>query len=393
MWRQYNREELYQQVWEKPMLRVAEQYGVSAVALGKACRKLSVPVPGRGHWAKLAHGQPGTAKPDLPKLDNVPVVYRSERSQLKQNAPTQNNPELAAIDQLLSSGALDPQDESAAKPHVLVRHTASQFRSRTRKDEHGILLPREAGALNVRVTEGTIDRALQIMNQVLSVLERQNLGVEISEHGDTVALIQGRCISFGIEEPIRKVITEKARVPNPSDRWDYDRVVTYEPSGMLALVIHSETWDARALRTRWSDAKIQTLEKLIPDFVAGLMRIAVSLRQKEEGRKRQELEQQKRAQQLARLQKDIEEEEKKVREFNGWIENWERAERMRRFISAYAEKSRSRPAEEQPRTREWIEWAGREADRLDPFVSEKPPSILDRKHELRYRSWSGIEVA
>ena len=40
---QYDREELYQKVWEKPLLRVAEQYGVSAVALGKVCGKLSVP--------------------------------------------------------------------------------------------------------------------------------------------------------------------------------------------------------------------------------------------------------------------------------------------------------------------------------------------------------------
>jgi len=31
---QYDREELYQQVWEKPMLKVAEEYGVSSVALG-----------------------------------------------------------------------------------------------------------------------------------------------------------------------------------------------------------------------------------------------------------------------------------------------------------------------------------------------------------------------
>jgi hypothetical protein len=33
MGQQYNREEMYQKVWEKPMLRVAEEYGVSSVAL------------------------------------------------------------------------------------------------------------------------------------------------------------------------------------------------------------------------------------------------------------------------------------------------------------------------------------------------------------------------
>ena len=385
MWQQYNREELYQKVWEKPMLRVAEQYGVSSVALGKVCRKLSVPVPGRGHWAKLAHGKPGTTKPDLPKLDKVPVVYRSEQTHLKQHVSNQNNPELAAIDGLLSSGALHPVIESSTKPHVLIRQTASLLRSRSRKDEHGILLPREGGALNIRVTEGTIDRSLQIMSQVVSVLEKQNLRVEISEQGHTDALIQGRRISFSIEEHIRKVVTQKPRVPNPTDRWDYDQTVTYEPSGMLVLLIHAERWETGALRTRWSDAKIQKVEQLIPDFVAGLLRIAVVLRQKEEQRKKKELEEEKRARELAQLRQDIEAEEKKIKEFEDWVESWERAERMRQFIAIYAEKTSSWPTEKQPKCRGWIEWATREADRIDPLVSEKPTSILDRKRELAHR--------
>jgi hypothetical protein len=92
-----------------------------------------------------------------------------------------------------------------------------------------------------------------------------------------------------------------------------------------------------------------------------------------------------RVQELAQLQKDIEEEEKKLKQFNDWRENWERAERMRRFIAMYAEKSQSWTAEKQPKHRERIEWATREADRLDPFVSGKPASVLDRKHELRWR--------
>jgi hypothetical protein len=382
---QYDREELYQKVWEKPLLRVAEQYGVSAVALGKVCGKLSVPVPGRGHWAKLAHGKAGVTKPVLPKLDQAPIVYRSARSQLKRNTPNQNNPELVVIDQLLSSGSLNPPRENAAQAHDLIRRTASHLRSRGRKNEHGILLQREPGGLNIQVTEGTLDRALQIMSQVLSVLEKQNFSVEISEQGDTTALIEGQRISFGIEEPIRKVVTQKPRVPNPTDRWDYDQVVTHGPSGMLALVIHSGTWDTRALRTRWGDAKVQRIESRIPDFIAGLIRTAVVLRQKEEERKRHELEQQKRAQELAQLRKEIGEEEKRVKEFNDWLQDWERAERMRQFIAVYTEKSRSWPAEKQPKYREWIEWATREADRLDPFVLERPASVVDRKHELGRR--------
>ena len=149
------------------------------------------------------------------------------------------------------------------------------------------------------------------MSQVLSVLERHNLSVEVSDEGRSIALIQGQSISFGIEEPIRKVVTQTPRVANPTDRWDYDEIVKNEPSGLLALVIHSEAWETRGLQTKWRDAKVQRIENLIPDFVAGLMRTAVVLRQKEEERKRRELEEQKRAQNLAQLRKDIEEEEQR----------------------------------------------------------------------------------
>ena len=383
---QYDREELYRKAWEQPLLKVAEEYGVSSVALGKTCRKLSVPVPGRGHWAKLAHGRAGVKKPPLLKLDKVPVIYRSPVVQKKAASSGQDDPEFAAINHLLSSGALNPPPiDSTARPHPLIRGTASRLRSHSRMDENGILLPREPGGLDVKVSGGTVDRALQVMAEVVAVLERQGFGVGISEQGRTAALINGEFVSFGIEEPIRRVLTQKPRVPNPTDRWDYDEVITHEPSGKLALIIHSGTWERYEQRTRWSDAKVQRVENRISDFVAALMRTAISLRRREEERKQHEAQQQKRAQERAQLQKDIEEEEKKLEQFNTWVDLWERAERLRRFISAYAERTRSRSAERQPEHDAWIEWATRQADRIDPFVVEKPTSVLDRKRELR--SW------
>lgn len=386
VWEKYDREELYQKVWEQPLLKVAEEYGVSAVALAKTCRKLSVPVPGRGHWAKLAYGKEGVNRPPLPKLDKVPVIFRSPVVQKKPTISQDNDPEFAQINQLFSSGALNPPDiDRTTGIHPLIRHTASLLRSRSRKDENGILLPREAGGLDLKVSEGTIDRALQVMHQILAALERQGYTVEVSEQGRTTALIGGERVSFGIEEPIRKVVTQKARVANPTDRWDYDEIVTHEPAGKLALIIHSGAWGKYEQRTRWGDAKVQRIESLIGDFVAGLMRTAVAVRRQEEERKQREAEEHKRARERAQLQKDIQEEEKKLEQFNKWIDEWERAERLRRFIAAYQEKSRSWATDKQPQYKAWIEWATRQADRIDPFISEKPASVLDRKHELR--SW------
>jgi hypothetical protein len=49
------------------------------------------------------------------------------------------------------------------------------------------------------------------------------------------------------------------------------------------------------------------------------------------------------------------------------------------------EKYQSWSAENQPRYNAWIKWATQQADRIDPFVFEKPASVLDRKGELS--SW------
>jgi hypothetical protein len=381
----YDREELYQKVWKQPLLKVAAEYGVSSVALGKTCRKLSVPVPGRGHWAKLAFGKEGVEKPPLPKLDKIPVILRSPVVPKETPMSDQNDPEFAAIEQLLSSGALNPPTVAdSARSHPLIRHTASLLRSRSRTDENGILLQREPGGLDVKVSDATIERSLGIMAQILAVLERHGCKVEISEQGRTAALINGELVGFGIEEPIRKVVTQKPRVPKPTDRWDYDEVVTHEPAGKLVLVIHSGTWGRHEQRSRWSDAKVQRIENRIGDFVAGLMRTAVMLRRQEEERKAREEQEKKRAQERTQLREEIQEEEKKLEQFNKWVEEWERAERLRRFIAAYEQKSRSWSADKQPEYQAWIEWATRQADRVDPFIAKKPPSVLDRKREL---SW------
>ena len=67
----YNREELYEKVWNAPMTTVANEYGISDVALGKTCKRLNVPVPGRGYWAKKAAGQPVRVRPSLPLMSGT----------------------------------------------------------------------------------------------------------------------------------------------------------------------------------------------------------------------------------------------------------------------------------------------------------------------------------
>jgi len=71
----WNRVELYNEVWNQPLVKLSGRYGVSDVRLGKVCRKLKIPHPGRGYWAKRLVGQI-VEQVRLPEFKDAPIVKR-----------------------------------------------------------------------------------------------------------------------------------------------------------------------------------------------------------------------------------------------------------------------------------------------------------------------------
>jgi hypothetical protein len=51
-----SREKLYEEVWADPMLKVAARYDVSSSFLARVCRRMNVPCPPRGYWARKSSG-------------------------------------------------------------------------------------------------------------------------------------------------------------------------------------------------------------------------------------------------------------------------------------------------------------------------------------------------
>lgn len=64
----YDRAALYKRVWSEPVQKAAKSLGISGVRLGKVCRKLQIPVPPRGYWARVRSGQT-MRMPSLSRLD------------------------------------------------------------------------------------------------------------------------------------------------------------------------------------------------------------------------------------------------------------------------------------------------------------------------------------
>lgn len=59
-----DRDKLFEEIWTEPMRKVSKRYEISDVGLAKACRRMQVPLPPRGYWARIAAGQK-IAKPAL----------------------------------------------------------------------------------------------------------------------------------------------------------------------------------------------------------------------------------------------------------------------------------------------------------------------------------------
>ena len=74
-----SREELFEKVWSKSGTKLSEELGVSDVAIAKRCKKLNVPRPPRGYWAKLEAGH-RLKRPELPPTPDQVFVHEAEKT-------------------------------------------------------------------------------------------------------------------------------------------------------------------------------------------------------------------------------------------------------------------------------------------------------------------------
>lgn len=79
--RHVTRQELYNLIWQRPMIRLAEEFGISGNGLAKICDRLDIPYPPRGHWAKKAAGKAITTLELPARKDGIPEsedIYPTE---------------------------------------------------------------------------------------------------------------------------------------------------------------------------------------------------------------------------------------------------------------------------------------------------------------------------
>src|SRR5690349_5634418 len=173
----FTRNELYEKIWNTPTIKLARDFGLSDVALGKICKKHSIPKPPLGYWAKLAHGKT-MVRPPLPNIGD----QRLERIEIRKRPLAPDGPKLQSSEQEKEAPIAVP--ERLTSPHPLVRSTIDALKNST-PDETRILRSRSGDCLNLRVSRQSVGRAMRLMDVLIKALEARGSTVSVAERDRT----------------------------------------------------------------------------------------------------------------------------------------------------------------------------------------------------------------
>lgn len=356
-----SRQQLYDEVWTTPAVTLAKRYRVSDVALGKICRKLNIPKPSSGYWAKVAHGKQDK-RPSLPPLPaGAPTVVTIRGAPSKGTA----QPYSETVQQQLLYEQTHPIHVPArlTQYHPFLRSLPAILKSAS-KDKYGALESRESHRLNVRVSSKSLSRALRLLSVLLTALEARGFAVSVkNEHGGGLQVqVIGQTLEFALEERFRQFPRDQKANQSPLDYQRYD----YEATGELSLRIKT-IW-GEDVRKVWRDTTRARLEGQLNDVMVGLVVLAEAQRDQllERDRRHREWEQE-RLRQEAEVRRR-QEEERRREALERESAQWAQANQIRAYVEAIktaGEQQGCSPTAENSLGR-WLNWATEHANRLDP---------------------------
>src|ERR1700737_3808082 len=191
------REKLHEAVWSEPMRTVAKRFGVSDVALAKRCRRMAIPLPGRGYWAKKAAGK--KVRPiSLPKAISGQTIESFEINLRRTVSVEPSSAELnvgPVWDQKRFEASPENQivvPTTLEKPRKEIRHTRASL-NRAGRNQRGLLRPTDKGCFDIQVTKTSIGRAILIAQALLDAADARSIEFTLSSDNKlrTVFAVQG----------------------------------------------------------------------------------------------------------------------------------------------------------------------------------------------------------
>lgn len=369
-----SRQELHDLVWSTPASKLSAEFGISDVAIAKRCKKLDVPRPPRGYWAKVEAGKKPRKLP-LPPTREEAFAQAAKQLvgtiRLSPGKPESLHPLAAELLQALDDAKLDWQKRASIRERTLPEVSVSKvLAERVAQAFHAILMRVEPLGIVFRKGQGYGGGFFQ--------KGHDRLYLEIEE---------------GLVEP----------PPDGANRrrssWQ-GNTESRVPSGRLTFSLQTERYGAREAK-RWIEGEKTPLEELLVQIVTEIRRHFVEAQERraleviDAEKRRVEWEEQRRKHEAEEvIRREGERKRKHVEAIETIIRHrkddllkaaewWRLHQVAQEFIAACERRWReAQTGDLKPEQEEWLQWAWKTASALSPFEIGYPEPKKDGAFSL-----------
>ena len=368
----FKRDELYNEVWSMPMSKLAKNYTISDVGLAKICKKMNIPVPPRGYWAKKSAGKktviiplPQETKSTINEYDH----YCNESSNVvKETGNTYcNELEITRLKGIKIS-------RTSLKYHPLVEHARKYLLSEKPNPQYPIITP-FGEVISLKVSIKNMDRGLRIMDTIIKNIEELGGRIELDKQRynpllcNTYAVIHEEKIAFSLREKfeLKKHIPTKDELKKMNQySWDRPPENDHVPSNKFILEIDEY---GIGLQQKWQDTPTASLDDKLGDFIIGLLKIAPYIKQRRLDEIERERKQQEENDRRRKEQARIEEEQRKIKILESHLDMYAKTGQINTYIEVFEKtfNSVSCSPERKEVLLRWIGWVKEYRDKINPF--------------------------
>lgn len=382
----YDRETLYQEVWQAPVIDVATRYKVSDTTIRKICRALDIPLPKQGHWAKLRAGKPVEKRPPLPKTNKgakrigpqTGFTYRPKQGQSKEDVLAFLDQEERTVLMTVAAQIRIPDENARMHPKIVAHRKviAAWKKERPNESNAGCCLryAPQPPFLASGISEASVPRACHILDALAKTVEP--LGGKLE--GDLTFTINNEAIRINFSET-------KDTVPHVLTKEENRKLLEYQEerkrykyASQPQIPKYDHPYNGRlTLDVSWGKSFRDGSTKLEERLGEILLELYVAAENAKQDRlKREEAERQ-------RLEEERKREERRKRHnlevdktlaLENEAEDYDTACKIRQYISAYLA---AHPDED---LTDWAQWATAKADWYDPTISRKDEFLGVRDH-------------